>query len=94
MEYSGVQEEYKWSTSGVHWSTSGVREVRWSNGVPESRFFPLVIHSRITYLGQVLLGTQVIQSDSRIASDHVGLYRKNYRILSDPMEIRRKLPAS
>ncbi len=38
--------------------------------------------------------SQVIQSDSRIASDHVGLYRKNYRILSDPMEIRRKLPAS
>jgi hypothetical protein len=33
VEYSGVQEEYKWSTSGVRWSTSGVREVRWSTGV-------------------------------------------------------------
>jgi hypothetical protein len=38
---SGVQVEYKWSTSGVQWSTSGVRGVRWSTGVPESRLFPL-----------------------------------------------------
>jgi hypothetical protein len=42
-EYSGVRMEYKWSTDGVQWSTSGVREVRWSTGVPESRLFPLAI---------------------------------------------------
>ncbi len=36
-EYSGVQVEY----SGVQWSTSGVRGVRWSTGVLESRLFPL-----------------------------------------------------
>ena len=38
--------------------------------------------------------TQVIQSDGRIASDYIGLYRKNCRILSDPMGTRRKLSAS
>ncbi len=36
-EYSGVQRstaEYEWGTSGVQGSTIGVREVRWSTGVP------------------------------------------------------------
>jgi hypothetical protein len=45
VEYSGVQQ----NTAEHEWSTGGVREVRWSTGVPESYLFPLDITSLIEY---------------------------------------------